>query len=477
MTPHIDAKPSPLYPPATGTAMSGERRMMFGFVRKKLGDWSEGQAKKQMEEFLALCKVGSGSEMASVLLATSMCVRKLREADKSGELKWPFPEEYLSGEAAAHSPEALGHLSFYIMQLIKLQKTFTDSPAGQFANSGVVVLQFSVKAVQLPGCFPLGRAIWSELTRGLRWMATEGSDEEEWGQMYRRISKGAEIREFIYVPGILVADWKGIDDWGERNLAVAEREVLGGPPAIPFEEILSVPRVSLSLDLSLYTWATVDAFRVGNNDLVAGYEGQEIEPAAIGGNGLVGFFSRCLGGAFLISVLDGGRTWPNARQKFSSVLFITYQGRGGYECIGRYTQFGKAVEHGIGYLNGLEQTNRRIQEGFGTEEPARESPIVQQQTASKDLSETMHRTLELEGTMMAMETAAKENDLRALHRLSREHDRLLKWIGVEGEWPVDEMFSFIEGREMVRALIDPDAERLLSEKVSEAERVYGPVGA
>jgi hypothetical protein len=139
-------------------------------------------------------------------------------------------------------------------------------------------------------------------------MATEGSDEEEWGQMYRRISKGAEIREFIYVPGILVADWKGIDDWGERNLAVAEREVLGGPPAIPFEEILSVPRVSLSLDLSLYTWATVDAFRVGNNDLVAGYEGQEIEPAAIGGNGLVGFFSRCLGGAFLISVLDGGRT-------------------------------------------------------------------------------------------------------------------------------------------------------------------------
>jgi hypothetical protein len=164
------------------------------------------------------------------LSAHSTMSKQALDSHKSGEMELPFPEECLSGEASSQSPDAFMQLSLYIMHLINLQKSVPDSPAGQFMSGGFVILQFSVKAVQLPACFPLGREIWSELTRGLRWIAVEQTNEEwyEWGQMYQQVSKGASMYDFIYVPAMLVPTWRGLDDWAERNLEDAGRTAVHG---------------------------------------------------------------------------------------------------------------------------------------------------------------------------------------------------------------------------------------------------------
>jgi hypothetical protein len=86
---------------------------------------------------------------------------------------------------------------------------------------------------------------------------------------------------------------------------------------------------------------------------------------------------------------------------------------------------------------------------------------------------TKRKVMKLERIMMAMEAAAKANDLRTLHRYTREQLVVLQWLNEHGDWSEEQLFSFLRKRGLVRSFVDPAVQELLSQKVPESEMMFG----
>lgn len=190
---------------------------MLGFVKKKIGDWSEKQALEKMETFLRFIRSASGNEAAMTFLAASSVAAF---AKQSAALR-PFPADVLNGIRLADTPEEKGDLSFYILDLIQLQKQCMAAGTGKghFMASGAVVLQHSVKAVQFPErLLAPGREMWKELMRGLDWIGDtlDRGDDLEFQEVFSEVLQLRTAEEFFFVPTMLVPDWKGAEHWSKK---------------------------------------------------------------------------------------------------------------------------------------------------------------------------------------------------------------------------------------------------------------------
>src|SRR4051794_33098537 len=88
-------------------------------------------------------------------------------------------------------------------------------------------------------------------------------------------------------------------------------------------------------------------------------------------------------------------------------------------------------------------------------------------------AKTRRSARRLRATMLAMETAAVADDLPALHRHTREQERLLQELRREGNWSDARLMAFLTDGEIVKSLHDPELEEVVGQKVAEAERCFG----
>jgi hypothetical protein len=134
---------------------------MLKSLFKKVGDKA---ANKEMDNFLAYLQVGTESEMAMILTATSLARQFL---STSKNISRPFPEEYFQGTTAIDQ-NAIVELSLYNMELINLRKKLvsSDHDGYQLLASGLGVLIHTFRALSIPQLFPNGRILWKELLRG-----------------------------------------------------------------------------------------------------------------------------------------------------------------------------------------------------------------------------------------------------------------------------------------------------------------------
>jgi hypothetical protein len=89
------------------------------------------------------------------------------------------------------------------------------------------------------------------------------------------------------------------------------------------------------------------------------------------------------------------------------------------------------------------------------------------------VARTRRMASRLRATMRAMENAAAANDLAALHRHTREQVRVLDKLKRESIWPDAQLMAFLADGGIVRSLHDPELEKVVGEKVAEAELRFG----
>jgi hypothetical protein len=185
---------------------------MFALVDR----WHKSRSLAQLETFLRSVRNAPDVEAGITFLATSMAVDFVARSSSLRE----FPFEFLHGQRLANTTQEKGELSSCVRNLNRLHKTLVaarDERAG-FAAPGFIVLQHSIRAVQMPELL-LGpaRELWRELMRGLDWigrtLAHDGDPHLE--TLISDATQGARFEDFCFVPQMLVPHWQGIGHWSD----------------------------------------------------------------------------------------------------------------------------------------------------------------------------------------------------------------------------------------------------------------------
>lgn len=163
---------------------------------KKVG---KKAAQKDMEKFLAYVQSGTDSEMAMMLCATGLACAFLRTTNSVSR---PFPEGVFRGDVAVSADGKMSaELSLYILEINNVRQTITasENQRYQLIASGLGVLVQTIRALQHPELFALGRSFWRELQRG-----AEGFDETM--MAIRPDLDASDLQSLSPVPNMLAPD-------------------------------------------------------------------------------------------------------------------------------------------------------------------------------------------------------------------------------------------------------------------------------
>jgi hypothetical protein len=84
--------------------------------------------------------------------------------------------------------------------------------------------------------------------------------------------------------------------------------------------------------------------------------------------------------------------------------------------------------------------------------------------------------MKLERLMIAMESAARADDLEALHKYSVDQTIVLRWLHLNGSMPEDQVVALLERRGLVKSFCDPEVQAMMQTKARRAEGIYGYIG-
>lgn len=134
-------------------------------LKRLLGNYSKKHFEREFNGYMSYLRAGTTWEMATTLAAAHAARMYLLKRP----LDMPeFPEKELSGrDLFPHDRPKV--LSIYSMRLAYFRKAAiaAQDPAGQFLAAGALVWQMSCRALTHPEFLYPGRAIWSDLLRGL----------------------------------------------------------------------------------------------------------------------------------------------------------------------------------------------------------------------------------------------------------------------------------------------------------------------